>query len=100
MTESEPLPPAPVQVSVNVAVFASALVVSVPDVPFVPDHPPVAVQDVAFEDDHVSEVVPFTGTLLAAAVRSTVGAGGGVLLTVTVALRVGLLPPVPLHTSV
>src|SRR5262245_54816310 len=79
-----PVPPAPVQLSVNAVFALSAALVSVPDVAFAPLHPPDAVQVVAFVLDHVSIVVPPLATVVGLAVRVTVtvpGTGG-----------VGLLP--------
>jgi hypothetical protein len=86
-----------VQLNVKVAVLLSAPVDSVPEVGFEPLHPPEAVHEVASVDDHDSIVEPSTTTEVAAASRVTVGIGGGEPLTVTVALRIGLVPPAPVH---
>jgi hypothetical protein len=51
-------PPAPVQASVNVAFAVRLLLVSLPEVAFVPVQPPLAVQDVALVDDQLSVVLP------------------------------------------
>ncbi|HUO66484.1 MAG TPA: hypothetical protein VMV37_03060, partial [Gammaproteobacteria bacterium] len=59
--ESLAEPPGPVQVSVNVVVTVSALLVAVPLVAFEPDQPPDAVHDVAFVLVQVSCVVPPLG---------------------------------------
>ena len=93
------VPPLPVQVSVKVAEFDSAGEFSLPDGPLVPlQPPPEAVHDVAFVDVQLRLVVPFTGTLVGEAERSTVGAGGGggVPATVTVTDR-PVVPPAPVH---
>ena len=58
-----PIRPVPVQVSVNVVVTVSALLVRLPLVAFEPDQPPDAVHDVAFVLLHVSCVVPPLCTL-------------------------------------
>jgi hypothetical protein len=89
------LPPVPVQVSVYVAFAASAPVDCVPDVPFVPDHAPLAVQDVAFVLDQVSVDDPPDATLDGDPLSETVGAGA----IVTVASLLAE-PPVPVHVSV
>src|SRR5919108_5253584 len=47
-------PPDPVQLSVNAVVAERLPVLCEPDIAFVPDHPPDAVQDVAFVAFHVS----------------------------------------------
>lgn len=70
-----------------------AAVVCEPLVARVPDHPPLAVQAVAFVADHVRvELLPLT-TLLGLAVNVTVGAGA---VTVTVA-DCEALPPLPVQ---
>lgn len=74
------------------------LTVCVPDVVFVPLQPLEAVQDVAFVLDHVSVELPPVATL--SGFPENVSVGADAACTVTVALRVGLLPPGPLHTSV
>ncbi|HKW84378.1 MAG TPA: hypothetical protein VJN68_11565 [Burkholderiaceae bacterium] len=48
------VPPEPLQVNVYVVADVSAPVLAVPDVPLLPLHPPDAVHDVAFVDDHDS----------------------------------------------
>ncbi len=77
MTLAGVLPPAPVQVSVNVV---AAEIVGLVCEPLaanpVPDQPPEAAQDVAFVLDQVSVTVPPLATLLELEVRVTVGAGG------------------------
>jgi hypothetical protein len=75
-------------------VFAvSALVVSVPDVPFVPVQPPDAVQLVAFVVDQVSCEVPPEAIDAGAAENASVGAG---CVTFTVVDAV-CEPPLPVH---
>ena len=51
----------------------------------------------ALVDDHVSIELPPLVTEVGLPVNVSVGAGGGVPLTVTVTLRAGLLPPAPEH---
>ncbi|HSC07772.1 MAG TPA: hypothetical protein VLD59_13175 [Steroidobacteraceae bacterium] len=53
----------------------------------------------ALVDDHVSIELPPLATVVGFPVNVSVGAGGGVPLTVTVTLRTGLLPPAPEHWS-
>jgi hypothetical protein len=60
-----------------------------------PLQPPVAVQDVALVELHVSAEVPPLATEVGFAVRVTVGAG----TTVTIAVATLLVPPVPLHVN-
>jgi hypothetical protein len=94
------LPPAPVQASAKLELVASALVVNDPDVAFVPVHPPDAVQDVAFEVDHVNREVPPDVTDVGDADNVNVGAGvpPPLALTLTVVDAV-FVPPVPLQLS-
>ena len=66
-----------------------------PDVAFVPDHAPLAVQDVAFVLDQVKVDEPPDATDVGDPLNETVGGGA----TVTVALWVAE-PPVPVHESV
>ena len=72
---------------------------SLPEVPRMPLQAPEAVQEVAFVEVQVSVEVPLTATEVGFAVRSTVGIGGGLLLTVTCALR-ETFPPGPVHCRV
>ena len=69
------MPPVPVQLKVNFDVAVSAGVLAVPLPPFVPVHPPEAVQDVALVDDHVSADVAPLFTVVGLADKVTVGAG-------------------------
>lgn len=55
--------------------MVSAPVDCEPLVPFVPDHPPEAVQAVALVADQVNVLVPLLATLLGLALRVTVGTG-------------------------
>jgi hypothetical protein len=91
-------PPAPVHVSVNVVVCASADVTCVPDVALVPDQPPDARQFVALLELQVSVEVPPCATWAGFADSETVGTGGDAL-TATVAVCV-VEPPGPVQASV
>jgi hypothetical protein len=93
--ESLAVPPVPVQLSVNVVVAESALLVAVPLVAFEPDQPPDAVHDVAFVLVHDSCVVAPLDTLAGDTLRLTVGAP--VTVTVFESLAV---PPAPVQVSV
>jgi hypothetical protein len=89
------VPPAPVQLSVNVLSVVSELLGAVPDVALLPLHAPLAVQLVAFVDDHVSVLsLPLT-KLLGLALSVTVGNGS----TVTV-VDCAAVPPLPVQLSV
>jgi hypothetical protein len=70
------LPPAPVQVSVNVEAARRLLTTSLPLVVRDPAQAPVAVQAVASVDDQVTVVDPPAVTGFGLAVTVTVGAGG------------------------
>jgi hypothetical protein len=61
---------------VKVVVVVIALLVALPFVAFDPDHPPEAVQDVAFVLVQDSCVVALLATLVGVAARLTVGADG------------------------
>jgi len=52
------------------------LIVWLPDVALSPDQVPVALQIEALLEDQVSSVEPLSATVLGAALRETVGAGG------------------------
>jgi hypothetical protein len=93
-----PVPPVPVQLRVNVVAFDSAAVCSLPAVAFVPDQPPDAVHDVAFDEVQVSVLVPPLLTDVGDADSVTVGAGVGVD-TDTEAVRC-VVPPAPVQLSV
>jgi len=77
-------------------VFASAPVLSLPDVPLLPFHEPDAVQLDAFVAFHVSVEAPPDGTLPGEAVNVSVGADD---VTVTVAVFV-TEPPAPVQVIV
>jgi hypothetical protein len=77
------LPPVPVQLKVYVALAVSAPVACEPLVAMLPDHPPEAVQAVAFVADQLKVELPPLATVLGLAVKVTVGAGvAGVTETV------------------
>jgi hypothetical protein len=92
VTELEPVPPAPVQLNMNVLPVVSALVESEPEVASAPDHAPLAVQLVALVDDQVRVLEPPLVTLVGLALIVTVGAGGAVTVTVADCVAV---PPAP-----
>ena len=70
------VPPAPVQLSVKVESALMAAVTSLPLVPLLPAHAPVAVHEVASVELQVSVVVAPEATLFAAAVSVTAGISG------------------------
>jgi len=77
-------------------VVAAGETLSVPLVAFVPDQPPLAVQEVASVLDQVSIKEPPGAIAVGLAERVAVGAES----TVTVALAGALVPPVPVQVSV
>src|SRR5258706_9850360 len=82
VAEALPVPPAPVQASVNVPVLVRAPLDWLPEVVLVPVHAPEATQEVALAEDQVRvEDAPLV-TDVGLAVSDTVGTGG---VTVTVA---------------
>jgi hypothetical protein len=89
------------QDNVKVLVAFKGAVVSVPEVVFEPLQSPEALQLVALAEDHVSVVVAPCSTVIASALKDTVGAagGGGAALTLTVAERC-VVPPAPVQSSV
>ena len=95
--ETGVVPLAPLQVRVNVVVVPNAPVLALPLVGSLPDHPPEAVQPVAFVDDQLSVEAEPLLTVPGLALRLTVGLGGADTLTVTEPLP---LPPGPLQVSV
>ena len=90
------VPLAPLQVRVNVVVALSAPVLAVPVVGSFPDHPPEAVQLVAFVEDQLNVEADPLLTVPGVAVRLTVGFAGADTLTVT---DCAALPPGPLQVS-
>ena len=74
------VPPVPVQAMVNAILAVRLGIICVPPVPLVPDHPPLAVQEVAFALDQVMVVEPPVVTPDGDAEMVTVGVGGGVVL--------------------
>jgi hypothetical protein len=90
------LPPLPVHVSANVALAESAPVGCEPPTGLAPDHPPDAVQEVAFVADQASvELLPLMSEL-GLALKLTVGAE---VFTDTVADCVAF-PPAPVQVKV
>lgn len=95
VTDCEALPPAPVHVSVNVVFAVIAALVAVPLVARAPDHPPLAEQVVALDDDHDNTVVLPETTVAGDALNVTAGSGN----TVTVAVCIAF-PPAPVQERV
>ena len=91
------VPLAPLQVRVNVVVALNTPVLALPVVGSLPDHPPEAVQLVAFVDDQLNVEADPLLTVPGVAVRLTVGLAGADTLTVT---DCAALPPGPLQVSV
>ena len=76
MTDLEPFPPVPVQVSVKVLLPEAEIVTtSLPEVVLVPDQEPEAEQEVALEEDQVRVEVSVKRTDMGLAERLTTGAG-------------------------
>lgn len=88
------LPPPPVQVSEKALAIVSAPLDSLPDVAFMPDQAPDALQAVALVADQLRVAASPAATLVGAAVRLSVGAGR--ILTVAFFVT---LPPAPVHVS-
>jgi hypothetical protein len=76
VTDLLALPPAPVQVSVNVVSAVMAAEVSVPEIALLPVQPLEAVQLVALLVDHCKDVVPEALTEPGVALKVMVGSGG------------------------
>jgi hypothetical protein len=96
--ESLAVPPAPVQVSVNVfAAAVRATLVVDPDIAWLPLHAPLATHDVAFDDVQDKTLVAPLGTSVGNAEREMVGIGGAVTETETVRESE---PPAPVQVSV
>jgi len=85
------VPPAPVQLSVNVA-LAFNVPLTLPESGCAPLQPPDAVHDVAFVEVHVKVALPPLAMVVGDAVNVTVGAGV-VLVTETVVLDRAVRPP-------
>ena len=91
------LPPAPVQLNVNVPLALSAPVLAVPAVALLPDQAPLAVQLVALVVDQVRLELAPLATLVGFALNVTVGAGaGGTVVTV---VEPPVVPPLPVQLS-
>jgi len=90
------VPPAPLQLKVNLVVALSAAVTWEPDVAWAPLQPSEALHEVAFVDDQVKVEVAPLFTVVGFAAKVTAGAG---VLTDTVA-DCAALPPAPLQVSV
>jgi hypothetical protein len=75
------VPPIPVQVSVNVALAVSGPTSSDPDAARVPVQPSLAAQLVASVADHVSVVELGAATVVADALKETVGVPTTVIVT-------------------
>lgn len=88
------------QVRVKLVADDSAGVVSVPEVPLVPVHPPDAVQEVALVDAHVRVVVFPATTDVGFAVMVTVGMEGVAAVTKTLTVWGAVTPPAPVHIKV
>jgi hypothetical protein len=92
-------PPAPLQLSVNVLLAAvNEPVLAEPEVARAPLHAPDAEHAVALADDHVSVALEPLTTVVASAVNTTVGVGGG-CVTVAVTDRIAV-PPLPVQFNV
>ena len=77
------VPLAPLQVRVKVLVALSAPVLALPLVGSLPDHPPEALQLLAFVDDQLNVAAEPLLTVPGLALRLTVGFTGADTLTVT-----------------
>ena len=96
VADCEALPPVPVQVSVKVVLAFSVPVDCVPLAARLPLQPPLAVQEVVFDEDQVKvEALPAT-TALGFALIETAGAAAD---TVIVAAWVAL-PPCPVQVRI
>ena len=99
VTEAMWLPPAPVQVSVNVVAALNAPVVALPLVVSAPLQPPEAVHALAFVELQVSVAAAPLTTAAGLAVSAIVGGRAATAVTVTVEIA-GLVPETPAHVSV
>ena len=75
VTLAWPVPPVPVQLSVNVVALVSAAVLSLPAVALVPPQPPDAAHDVAFVEVHVKVLLPPLATMVGDADNVTSASG-------------------------
>src|SRR3954470_16911802 len=92
------VPPAPVQLNVNVVAFVSAAVLSLPAVALLPLQPPDPVHDVAFVEFQVNVLLPPLLTVVGDTDSVTLGAG---VEAVTETVRVAwAVPPAPVQLSV
>jgi hypothetical protein len=76
VAEALVVPPSPVQARVNVPGLVNAIVGSLPEVAFAPDHAPEALQEAALADDQVSVDDPPLATDVGFAASETVGTAG------------------------
>jgi hypothetical protein len=97
VTERVTLPAEPLHVRTYVLLTVSPLMVSAPEVDFMPVHEPVAVQVVVSVDDHVSCVEPLLATEDGFAANDKVGP---VATPIVMSTERVTLPPEPLHVSV
>jgi hypothetical protein len=97
VTESDTLPPGPVQLRTNVLVLFSAPLEADPDRDLLPDQALLALQAVALLLDQFSVTGSPSTTEFAEAFSVTVGACGWVTCTLTESLR---LPPGPVQVRV
>jgi hypothetical protein len=85
VTDRPALPPAPLQARVNALVAVRGPTLSLPEVAFMPDQAPPALQAVASVDDQSKVVEPFMSTVVGLAMSETLGnRGGGSASTATV----------------
>lgn len=96
VTDCAAVPPAPVQVSVNVVVAAIPVRASDPLRVLVPVQPPDAVQLAALVDNQLSVVEPPLATVVGVAVSVTDGAAGCVTVTFTDCVAD---PPAPVQVN-
>ncbi|HXF47571.1 MAG TPA: hypothetical protein VNK91_15780 [Burkholderiaceae bacterium] len=99
VTDCVAVPPGPAQVSENALVAPKGPVDAEPVVDRAPDQAPLAVQDAAFVEDHVSVAEPPLSTVVGVALSETVGAAGDTGVTSIVTER-DSLPPLPTQVNV
>jgi len=95
VTERFALPPAPLQVSVNILVLASGPRVSLPEVALLPDQALEAVHESVFVDVQLTVDDSFALMLVGLALSESVGAR---LVTVTLA-EAFAVPPAPVQVN-